>query len=194
MIFQVIFSDEKKFNLDGPDGFNGYWRDLRKEPQYFSKRNFGGGSLMVWGAFSSKGRLNLAFPSCRMNSKEYTDVLQACLLPFKRKYRRTKFIFQQDNAAIHSSRETMEWFQSHKVEVLEWPARSPDLNPIENVWGCLVREIYKNNKQYDSVTELKVAVSEAWEDLDQILLNNLINSMPSRIFEVVNKNGGCTHY
>ncbi|KAK2578417.1 hypothetical protein KPH14_012769 [Odynerus spinipes] len=43
---RVIFSDEKKFNLDGPDGYNSYWRDLRKDPRYFSKRNFGGGSLM----------------------------------------------------------------------------------------------------------------------------------------------------
>lgn len=46
---KVIFTDEKKWNLDGPDGLRYYWHDLRKEPRYFSKRNFGGGSLMVWG-------------------------------------------------------------------------------------------------------------------------------------------------
>ena len=45
---KVIFSDEKKFNLDGPDGYQFYWHDLRKEPQYFSKRAFCGGSLMIW--------------------------------------------------------------------------------------------------------------------------------------------------
>ncbi|KAM8717008.1 hypothetical protein ACLKA7_003818 [Drosophila subpalustris] len=44
----IIFSDEKKWNLDGPDGSRCYWRDLRKDPIYFSKRNFGGGSVMVW--------------------------------------------------------------------------------------------------------------------------------------------------
>ena len=44
----VIFTDEKKFNLDGPDGFKYYWHDLRPEPEWFSKRAFGGGSLMVW--------------------------------------------------------------------------------------------------------------------------------------------------
>lgn len=60
---QVMFSDEKKWNLDGPDGFDGYWRDLRKEPQYFSKRNFGSGSLMVWGAISYK--VHLKFNSLR---------------------------------------------------------------------------------------------------------------------------------
>ncbi|UMM25849.1 hypothetical protein L5515_005500 [Caenorhabditis briggsae] len=44
---KIIFSDEKKFNLDGPDGFNSYWHDLKKDPLHFSKRNFGGGRLMA---------------------------------------------------------------------------------------------------------------------------------------------------
>jgi transposase len=56
----VVFSDEKKFNLDGPDGFQYYWHDLRTEEQYFSKRQSGGASVMVWGAFSSKGKSSLA--------------------------------------------------------------------------------------------------------------------------------------
>lgn len=47
----VIFSDEKKWNLDGTDGFSFYWRDLRKDPKSIFSRQQGGGSLMVWGAF-----------------------------------------------------------------------------------------------------------------------------------------------
>uniref|UniRef100_A0A1I7XQM1 Transposable element Tc3 transposase n=1 Tax=Heterorhabditis bacteriophora TaxID=37862 RepID=A0A1I7XQM1_HETBA len=58
---KVIFSDEKKFNLDGPDSCHSYWRDLRKEPLHFSTRTFGGGSVMVWGAFSDMGLVDLAF-------------------------------------------------------------------------------------------------------------------------------------
>ena len=77
----MIFSDEKNFNLDGPDGFSGYWRNLRKEPRYFSKRNFGGGSLMVWAAFCSDAMLDLAFPSIRMNSGEYIGILNEKLMP-----------------------------------------------------------------------------------------------------------------
>ncbi|KAL7725076.1 hypothetical protein ACLKA6_010350 [Drosophila palustris] len=78
----IIFSDEKKWNLDGPDGSRCYWRDLRKDPIYFSKRNFGGGSVMVWGAFTSKATLELQFTSSRMNSKEYIGVLECSLLPY----------------------------------------------------------------------------------------------------------------
>jgi hypothetical protein len=52
----VVFSDEKKFNLDGPDGFQHYWHDLRGEVRFLSKRKFGGGFLMVWAAFGLHGK------------------------------------------------------------------------------------------------------------------------------------------
>lgn len=191
---QIIFSDEKKFNLDGPDGYNSYWRDLRKQPRYFSKRNFGGGSLMVWGAFSAKGTLELAFPSCRMNSSEYIDVLRMNLLSFLNQNREQKYIFQQDNASIHCSKQTKSWFAEQNVKYLNWPACSPDLNPIENVWGILVRKIYCNNTQYSSVPELKTAVIEAWGSLESSMLKNLIDGMPNRIFEVIQNKGASTHY
>jgi hypothetical protein len=101
--FQIIFSDEKKFNLDGPDGCRFYWRDLRKDQRYFSKRNFGGGSLMVWGAFSFCGVLPLAFISCRMDSCEYQNVLETNLLPFIRRHSRKKSFFNRITPAFMSA-------------------------------------------------------------------------------------------
>ena len=71
----MIFSDEKKWNLDGPDGQRSYWHDLRKEPLLFSKRNFGGGSVMTWAAFSGYGKVGLAFTSSKMNSADYQQVV-----------------------------------------------------------------------------------------------------------------------
>jgi len=56
---KIIWSDEKKFNLDGPDGIRYYWHDLRNEQHYLSKRAFGGGSLMIWGAFVGEKLLDL---------------------------------------------------------------------------------------------------------------------------------------
>ena len=55
----MVFSDEKKVNLDGPDGSQCYWHDLRKERQLFSKRLYGGGSVMVWETFSASGKADL---------------------------------------------------------------------------------------------------------------------------------------
>ncbi|GBO46936.1 Transposable element Tc3 transposase [Araneus ventricosus] len=56
-----LFSDEKKWNLDGPDGNVKYWHDLRKEPRNFFNRQSGGGSVMVWTAFGFNSQVDLAF-------------------------------------------------------------------------------------------------------------------------------------
>uniref|UniRef100_T1J3N2 Transposable element Tc3 transposase n=1 Tax=Strigamia maritima TaxID=126957 RepID=T1J3N2_STRMM len=71
---EVLFSDEKKFNLDGPDGWTHYWHDLRKEPEVFSKRQMRGGSVMVWGTFGFNGITDLAFITTRMNSQKYQEI------------------------------------------------------------------------------------------------------------------------
>ncbi|VDO64245.1 unnamed protein product [Heligmosomoides polygyrus] len=81
-IISVIFSDEKRFNLDGPDGNRFYWHYLRKEKEYFPRRNFGGGTVMVWAAFHAEGKLPLAFTSARMDADEYQQLLETHLLPF----------------------------------------------------------------------------------------------------------------
>ncbi|GBN72599.1 Transposable element Tc3 transposase [Araneus ventricosus] len=78
---QIIFSDEKKWNLDGPNGWKNYWHDLRKEKEMFSKRQLGGGSVMSWGYFAYNGVGSITFVSGKMNSQAYQIVLASHLLP-----------------------------------------------------------------------------------------------------------------
>lgn len=190
----TIFSDEKKFTLDGPAAYNGYWNDSRKEAQYHPTRNFGGGSLMVWAAFSRTGKLQLVFTTCKMTSKDYTQILEQSLIPYVRMHSDEDFTFQQDNAAIHTSRFTQQWFEDHNIDVLDWPARSPDLNPMENLWGILVQRIYYNDQRYDTIDELKAAILMAWENIEKNIIENLVDSMNTRLSEVITKHGNVTTY
>ncbi len=89
----ITFFDENKFDRDSLDRFSHYWHELGKEKRYFESQNFGGGSLMVWGAFSGLGKLELAFVSCRMTSQHYIKFFTGHLLQFRQRFQRIKFIF-----------------------------------------------------------------------------------------------------
>jgi hypothetical protein len=149
---------------------------------------------MSWAAFSSQGKLRMAFPSSRMNSDEYQELLEACLIPFLENHDEFPFVFQQDNAPIHNSASTRAWFRVREITVVDWPACSPDLNVIENVWGILARRVYANNRQFANVKELKTEILRCWDEVDNNILIKLINSVPNRLFQVINRNGGPTDY
>jgi hypothetical protein len=63
---------------------------------------------------------------------------------------------------------------------LKWPAKSPDLNPIENLWGIMVRQVYAGGRQYNTIEELRVAVEASWNAILLETMQNLISSMPNR--------------
>lgn len=194
---QVIFSDEKKFNLDGPDMCNYYWHGLDKTDDPKGSRNFGGGNVMIWGAFSTKGKVTLCFVSNRMNSESYTDVLEDALVPYLEDVAGESFIFQQDNASIHVSRHSKDWLEARGIPTLPWPANSPDLNPIENLWAILARRVYGPPSQKNTFLcsrDLKNKIVLEWDQISTDLLLSLSRSMPNRIFEVILKNGASTKY
>lgn len=190
----VIFSDDKKFNLDGPYGFKFYWRDLRKPAKEAVRRQNGGGSVMLWGGFSAKGKTELAVLKGMQNSDDYVYMVSEFLLPFAHLTYGTDFIYQQDNASIHTSKRTKDFFEEQALAVLDWPARSPDLNSIENLWSILAQKVYSNGKQYRNVSALTVAILAAWSKIDTSTLVHLVVSMPKRCIEVIELNGKKTHY
>ncbi len=73
------------------------------------------------------------------------------------------FIFQQDLAPAHTAKGTKSWFNDHGVTVLDWPANSPDLNPIENLW-CIVKRKMRDTRP-NKADDLKAAIKATWASI-----------------------------
>ena len=100
----------------------------------------------------------------------------------------------QDNARPHTARVSMTFLEDEDIEVLDWPAMSPDLNPIEHCWDLLGRRIRERQQPPRNVAELRQALVEEWNAIPQNTIDRMILSMPNRCQECVNIRGGHTSY
>ncbi len=98
------------------------------------------------------------------------------------------FIFQQDLAPAHTAKGTKSWFNDHGVTVLDWPANSADLNPIENLWSIVKRKM--RDTRPNKTDDIKVT----WASITSKQCHRLIASMPRRIDAVIHAIGGPTMY
>ncbi len=120
-------------------------------------------------------------------------ILEHFMLPSADKlYGDADFIFQQDLAPAHTAKGTKSWFNDHGVTVLNWPANSPDLNPIENLWGIVKRKM--RDTRPNNADELKATVKETWASIPPQQCHKLITSMPRRIEAVIKAKGAPTKY
>ena len=109
-------------------------------------------------------------------------------------------IFMQDNASIHTAHIVGEWLDEHAIQVMDWPPYSPDLNPIENIWALLKQKIYElrpdliEHSNIAMLSVLQETAIEAWESLEEEVLNNMAISMRKRCQAVIDADGWYTKY
>jgi len=191
----VIWSDECKFNLHGSDGPRNVWR--RKGERYEEKNlqptfKHGGGSCMVWACMASSGVGRLVFIDGIMDSVSYCTILANNLKQSAAQLGLNQFIFQQDNDPKHKSRLTIKFLMDNRIIVLEWPAQSPDLNPIEHLWQYIKAELMKFKLK--NIAELKSKMMEIWASISAETTKKLVDSMSKRIGDVLRAKGGHTKY
>ncbi|GFW00524.1 transposable element Tc3 transposase [Trichonephila clavipes] len=129
-----------------------------------------------------------------MTSQRY---IEEVLLPHVRLFRGAvgdKFVFMDDNATCHRTLAVQDCLDSEGIQRLVWQARSLDLNPIENVWDALWRQVAGRNYHPTNKNTLIRALTEEWEKLPQQLLYNVVHSMVRRVECCITLHGGHIPY
>ena len=187
----VLWTDECRATLDGPDGWAKGWILNGQKGKVLVRRQQGGGGVMFWAGIVGDELVGpFRVPDgLKMNSDSYCAFLEENLVPSLEEQnlrRRRSIVFQQDNAPSHASKYTTAWRESYGLTAdryMPWPANSPDLNPIENLWSIIKQKVYAGSRQFDSKEDLWDAIVSASQSVEpatiKALLPQLIQDLSS---------------
>ncbi|GFX34378.1 transposable element Tc3 transposase [Trichonephila clavipes] len=172
--------DEGRFSLSSDSHRILIWREpgSRNHPSNIIERDrYGGRGVLVWGGIILGSRTDLhIFDAGSVNGTRYCNEI---LLPYVRLFRGAmgvQFLFMDDNAPCHRIVAAEQLLESEEIERMDWPARSPDLNPIEHVWYFLVRRLAARTLPLVTIRELRLALQDEWAAMPQQLIDTLILS------------------
>ena len=159
---RVMFSDKARINLQGVGGREWVYKP-KGNRQYTNRiikktKKFNGGGFIVWGCMTYFGLGDASKLEGTVDAEYYKEILESYVIQTRDWYKMNKrtFIFQHDNASIHTSKPSKEFLARNHIRVLDWPAQSPDLNPIEHLWSMIKPKI----KDIDPPAKTK---DELWE-------------------------------
>uniref|UniRef100_A0A8C7V9S8 Transposase Tc1-like domain-containing protein n=1 Tax=Oncorhynchus mykiss TaxID=8022 RepID=A0A8C7V9S8_ONCMY len=146
----VLFTDESRFTLSTCDRRDRVWRHRGEHSaacNILQHDRFGGGSVMVWGGISLGGRTALhVLARGSLTAIRHRDEI---LRPLVRPYAGAVgpgFLLMQDNARPHVAGVCQQFLQEEGIDAMDWPARSPHLNPIEHIWYIMSRSIHQRHR------------------------------------------------
>lgn len=153
-------------------------------------------SIMVWSVISGKGTGRLYVVEKTMRQDQYKRVLETRLIPQLKEWFRDEEepIFMHDKAPCHTAKSVSSFLQQKQIKILDWPGNSPDMNPIENVWELVKREIAKT--PVTTKRELLEKLIYHWNHNPRLAetVQSCIRSMPGRIRALIAAKGGHTKY
>src|SRR6478735_1528816 len=201
---RVIWSDETKINRFNSDGRTWAWirsgESLKSHHVKMAVKH-GAGSIMLWSAITYAGVGWMCKINGNMDKELYKEILEDELertIEYgvsKLGFQRHQVNFQHDNDPKHTSKVVKEYLQKQFYTVLQWPAQSPDLNPIENMWSLLKRRLNDYETAPKGMNELYERVTKVWYDLMKPEeCQKVIESMPQRIHKCIQNKGRWTDY
>ncbi|GBM14312.1 Transposable element Tcb2 transposase [Araneus ventricosus] len=180
----VLFTDECVFTLESDSGRLLIWREQRTryhQSNTLERHSYRGGGITVWVGISLGGHTDLhAFHGGTLTGVRYRDEV---LDPYVRPYAGAignDFILMDDNALSHRAVVVEDFLEGHSLEQMEWPAQSPDLNPIEHLWDYLGGQVAALSPSPRSLDELEQGLLRVWSSFPISVSDNLIGSMESR--------------
>jgi hypothetical protein len=158
--WRVHWTDKSRFLLRPNYGRARVWRQRNtsfQDNHILGTTAFGSGGVTVWGYFSFDCKLDLYVLGGNLTGQKYRDnVLAPRVVPhFDNHALADRPMFMDDNTRPHRARIAQHFLQQEAVQTIPWPAMSPDMNPIEHVWGFIGRKINQRNPKCQNIDELR---------------------------------------
>ncbi|XP_061539192.1 transposable element Tcb1 transposase isoform X1 [Phycodurus eques] len=190
---RIIWSGETKIELFGANGRCQPGSARYPANSIPTVNDDDGSGVTMWGCFSAAGTGRLVRIEEKWNAEVYRDILDANLFQSALELRLGReFVFQQDNNRQHKAKITQKWLEDNCVNVLEWPSKSPDLNPIEHLWRDVKMAVRRQSPS--SLMELECFCKEEWVKLPKDRCAQLVASYSKRLTAVVAAEGALTEY
>jgi len=186
---RVVFSDETHFYL-GHHGREYVQRPVGAalDPKYTLKTERLKGKVSLWGCICAGGLGHAELYVDSLDARRYQSILALNLVSSAHQFwPRGQWWFQQDNWTVHTADTSQAWFHNHGIDLIDWPAWSPDLNPIENVWSDLKRRVYAHHPQ--TMEELENWIGVEWQATDMKFISHICRSMPHRLQLLLDNHG-----
>ena len=182
----MIWTDETSFEIGKNSQQVKVWRQSYERyswdclaPTFKSGRT----SVMIWGAFTGYEKCPIVIiPSDRRTSADFVDIVyEGRLSGFYFMHDDPQsLLLMEDGTPMHCSTLPKQWREAHKMTKITWPANSPDLNPIENLW-MILKDRIQNDTRPNNKQELVEKIERAWEAITMETLEILLASMSHRM-------------